>query len=103
MTKIFNALSDRERRLMLISIQVDSMNTKEFIESWAAALTRTDSEIEDHLDILEEAGLVREFGRLPNLKISRVEITELCEKAVVSLRDLVESQPGVSETVLSKV
>ena len=91
MTKIFHALSDRERRLMLISIQVDSMNTREFIEKWAAALVRTDAEIMEHLDILKDARLVREFSTQGNPYDFRVEVTDLCDKAVVGLRDLVEN------------
>jgi hypothetical protein len=91
MTKILVALSDRERRLMLMSIQVDSMNTKEFIEKWAAALARTDSEIKEHLDILKDARLVRESRSDRKPDESKVEVTDLCDKAVVGLRDLVEN------------
>ena len=76
---------------MLMSIQVDSMNTKEFIEKWAAALVRTDTEIMEHLEILKDAHLVREFST--HGSDSRVEVTDLCDKAVVGLRDLVENPP----------
>jgi hypothetical protein len=89
MTKIFYAFSDRERRLMLMSIQVDSMDTKEFVEKWAATLVRTDAEIMEHLEILKDARLVREFRT--HGYDSRVEVTDLCDKAVVGLRDLVEN------------
>ena len=78
---------------MLISIQVESMDTQEFIEKWAAALVRTDYEIRDQLEILKDAGLVREFATSLNRRETSVEVTDLCDKAVVGLRDLVANLP----------